>query len=141
MARDERRHTLCTSCDLPLEISAQAKSVSCPHCHNRVITEALVVKDYVAVRRFTTANHMRITRKGIVYASVRADDLEVEGVLEGEAVSMTAIHLTKTAKVKGKLRARTLQLDWGATLVGDVRIGPAEVPELENLRAVEDASR
>ncbi len=127
------RRTLCTHCDAPLDVDAEAKSVSCPHCHQRVITEALTVKEYVAVRRFHTANRMRITKKGLVYATVRADELEIEGTLEGGAFAMGKIHLKKTAKVKGDLRARSLQIDVGATLVGEVRIGPAEVPELENL--------
>lgn len=127
------RHILCTHCNLPLEVDRAAKSVSCRHCHKRVITEALTVKDYVAVRRFHTANRMRITKKGIVFASVRADDLQVEGVLEGEVLALGAIRLSKHAKVKGKIRARRLEMAVGATLVGEVRIGPDCVPELDNL--------
>ena len=124
-----RRRILCTHCSLVLEVDEAAKSVSCSHCHKRVITEALTVKDYVAVRKFHTANRMRITKKGIVYASVKADDLEVDGVLEGDVLAMHGIRLTKRAKVKGDLRGRTLEVQPGATLVGEVRIGPDCVPE------------
>jgi len=124
------RHTLCTQCDLTLDVDETAKSVNCRHCNTRVITEAMVVAEYVAVRRFATANRMRITKKGIVYASVRADALEVEGVLQGDAVSLTSIRITKTANVKGSLRAASLSLEPGATFVGDVAIGPAQVPEV-----------
>lgn len=112
--------------------------MSCHHCHQRVVTEALTVKDYVAVRRFNTANRMRITKKGIVYAAVRADDLEVEGVLEGGAMAMGLIHLKKTAKVKGDLRASRLAVDWGATFVGELNIGPDAVPELANLETLDE---
>jgi cytoskeletal protein CcmA (bactofilin family) len=98
-----------------------------------VITEALDVKDYVAVRRFHTANRMRITKKGIVYAAVRADELEIEGVLEGSALALDTIRLGRKAKVKGDLRASRLEVAKGATLVGHVEIGPSAVPELENL--------
>lgn len=128
-----RRRILCTHCSLPLDVDVAAKSVNCRHCHKRVITEALRVKDYVAVRRFHTANRMHITRKGIVFAAVRADDLEVDGVLEGNAVAFHTIRLGRRARVKGSLRARCLVVEPGATLVGDVRIGPEQVPELENL--------
>lgn len=107
--------------------------MSCPHCHQRVVTEALDVKDYVAVRRFHTANRMCITKKGIVYAAVRADELVVEGVLEGAALSMGAIRIGKKAKVKADLRALRLAFELGAEFEGDVRIGPDQVPELMNL--------
>lgn len=129
-----RRRILCTHCALPLEVDEAAKSVNCRHCHKRVITEALTVKDYVAVRRFNTANRMHITKKGIVFASVRADDLEVDGVLEGNVLSLGAIHLGKRARVKGDLRGLRLSVELGAALVGDVRIGPDQVPELDALR-------
>lgn len=124
------RRTLCTQCDLALDVDETAKSVNCRHCNTRVITEAMVVNEYVAVRRFATANRMRITKKGIVYASVRADALEVEGVLQGDAVSLTSIRVAKSAQVKGSLRGATLSLEVGATFVGDVAIGPTQVPEV-----------
>lgn len=125
------RRTLCTQCDRPLDVDDAAKSVSCPHCNTRVVTEAMVVEAYVAVRRFATANRMRITKKGIVYAAVRADALEVDGVLQGDAVSLTSIRVGKTANVKGSLRAATLALEPGASFVGEVAIGPTMVPEVE----------
>jgi hypothetical protein len=132
-AAPDRRRILCTTCDLPFEIAREAKSVNCPHCHNRVITEEMDISGYVAVRKFTTANRMRIRKKGRVYAAVRADDLEVEGFLQGEALALHGIRILKGAIVAAAIRAPRLVLDPGATLVGDVRIGPGEVPELENL--------
>lgn len=124
------RRILCTHCDNPLEIASGAKSVNCRYCHQRVITEPLVVKDYVAMRRLSVANRIRITKKGIVFSAVKADDLQVEGVLEGQAVAWGTIHLKKTARVKAALRARSLAVDVGAQLVGEMRIGPREVPEV-----------
>jgi hypothetical protein len=89
----DKRRILCVHCSRPLEVDVGAKSVNCRHCHKRVITEALTVKDYVAVRRFETANRLHITKKGIVYAAVRADDLVVDGVLEGSALALGGRHL------------------------------------------------
>lgn len=133
----EQRWTLCTACDAAVRVSMHAKSISCPHCHARVVTEALEVDGYVAVRRFATANRMHVTKKGIVVAAVRADDLVIDGTLTGDAVSMTGIRVGRQAKVKADLRASWLQVDDGASLVGELRIGPDEVPELQNLSAVE----
>src|SRR5437773_1295369 len=85
------RRILCTQCDRPLEVDEGAKSVNCMHCNTRVVTEAMTVDAYVAVRRFTTANRMKITKKGLVYASVRADALEIEGFLQGDAFALPDI--------------------------------------------------
>lgn len=116
-----------------LDVATDAKSVNCPHCNTRVVTEPLDVSEYVAVRRFATANRMHITKKGKVFAAVRADELHVEGFLHGDAVSLTRLRLAKTAHVTGNVRAAFLSLEPGATLVGYVRIGPSEVPELGRL--------
>jgi cytoskeletal protein CcmA (bactofilin family) len=80
---------------------------------------------------------MRITKKGKVYASVRADALVVEGFLQGDAVSLTSLRIAKGAKVVGNVRAASLVLEPGATLVGAVRVGPGEVPEVASLLAAE----
>jgi cytoskeletal protein CcmA (bactofilin family) len=137
----ENRWTLCTACDAAIQIASVAKSVNCPHCHTRVVTEAMDVNGYVAVRRFAVANRMHITKKGIVFASVRADSLRVDGTLQGDAVSMTGIELGKGAKVRGSLRASWLQMEDGATFSGEVIIGPDEVPELQNLEGAGEPER
>ena len=128
-----QRRILCTHCTRPLDVDAGAKSVNCRHCHKRVITEALTVKDYVAMRRFETANRLHITKKGIVFAAVKADDLQVDGVLEGSALAFGSIRLSKRARVKGPLRARRLAVENGATYSGELRIGPEHVEELAKL--------
>ncbi len=128
MARERapaEREILCTHCDGPLRVAAQAKSVSCTHCHQRVVCEALTVKDYVAVRVFRTANSMHITRKGIVFAAVRAETLRIEGQLQGEAVALGALVIGRTARVSGRVRAAALTVEEGATLEGEVCAGPA----------------
>lgn len=130
---EPERRTLCTSCDRCLVVSTHAKSVSCPYCNQRVVTEDLVVKDYVAVRRFRVANRMRITRKALVYAAVRADELEIEGLLQGDAVALHRIHLGRKARVSGNLRASRLSVDEGATFEGQLHIGPEHMPELQSL--------
>jgi DNA-directed RNA polymerase subunit RPC12/RpoP len=129
------RRTLCTQCDGPLDVLEEAKSVVCRHCGGRVVVEALEVGEYVAVRRFATANRMHLKKKAKVYAAVRADDLAIDGFLQGEAVSLTSIRVSKSAQVSGTLRALRISIEPGATLVGDVRVGPDQVPEIDNLRS------
>lgn len=129
------RVSLCTQCNEVLEFADEAKSVNCRHCNTRVVTEALDLSEYVAVRRVATANRVRITKKGKVFAAVRADAVEIEGFLQGDVVSLSGIRIRKTAHVKGDLRCAWLSLEPGAVLVGDLRVGPQEVPEVGSLAA------
>ncbi len=133
MAASKDRLTLCTSCDQPMQINVNAKSVSCRHCHQRVITESSRVTNYMAIRNFKVANHVHITRKGLVFANVRADDLKIEGRVTGNVFSLQGVHIGKKASVEGNVRASWLVVDKGATLVGDIRVGPDEVPELRSI--------
>ncbi len=133
----QQRLTLCTSCDKPLKMDVSAKSVSCPACNARVICEPMRVKDYVAVRNLKVANHVHITKKGIVVANIRADDLEIDGRLTGNVVSLQGVVISRKAEVKGDVRASWLEVEVGAMLVGNMRIGPDQLPELE---AVKQAS-
>ena len=137
----DHRWTLCTSCDRALQIATSAKSVNCPHCHTRVITEALDVDGYVAVRRFATANRMHITKKGIVFAAVRADALRVDGTLQGDAVSMTG-HRARQGREgpRHAPRRRGSASRTAPCLSGEVAIGPDEVPELQNLEGAGEAN-
>lgn len=109
----------------------QAKSVSCKHCNGRVICERLDIKDYVAVRALRTANTMRLRKKAIVNAALWAEQIDIEGRLTGDAISLGAIHVKRKAQIRGNLRARSLSVEEGASLVGEMRIGRRHIPEWE----------
>ena len=78
-----------------------------------------------------------IARSPILNGRVKSFDdsaaREVDGVLEGDALALGGIRLSKRAKVKGDLRASTLAIEVGASFCGELRIGPDEVPELGNI--------
>ncbi len=137
-SKGQQRRILCTNCDEPLLIAAGAKSVSCTSCHKRVITEAAVIKEYVAVRKYYIANDMHIRKKGLVYASLRAESIRIDGFLQGDALAMVSIYVSKTAKINGDLRAPSIKIEKGATITGTIRVGAKQVPELKNL--MRDAS-
>ncbi|MDA1194554.1 MAG: polymer-forming cytoskeletal protein [Planctomycetota bacterium] len=123
------RRILCTSCGGLLVVAYEAKSVNCSHCHQRVICEALVIRDYVAVRRLRTANTVHITKKGNVLASIWCESLTVDGRLKGEAIALERMTLTRKAEVQGDLRAMCLTVEEGAILSGTMRIGPEHIPQ------------
>ena len=133
------RRILCTSCGGLLSVAREAKSVNCRHCHQRVICEPLVLKDYVAVRKLRTANAIHITKKGNVVASLWCEDLKVDGRLKGDAISLGGMQISKRAQVQADLRARSLSIADGAELRGEMRIGPEQIPLHEAMVASDEA--
>ena len=55
-------------------------------------------------------------------------------------MSLGAVHFGKKARVKGNVRAVAFSMEAGATLVGDVTVGPDEVPELRRLQEARAAA-
>ena len=135
------RRILCTSCGGVLVIAYQAKSVSCRHCNGRVICEALDIKEYVAVRHLRTANSMRLRKKAIVNAALWAEEIDIEGRLQGDAISLGLLRIRKKAQVQGNLRARRLIFEEGASFVGEVRIGRKHIPDWEREPPVTEAQQ
>lgn len=119
-------------------VAREAKSVNCKHCHQRVICEALVIKDYVAVRKLRTANRIEITKKGNVVASLWCEDLLIDGRLKGDAISLGPMRITKRAQVAGELRAMSLTIAEGALVSGVMRIGPDQIPKHEAMTPAVD---
>ena len=116
-------------------MAREAKSVNCRHCHQRVICEALTIKDYVAVRKLRTANRIHITKKGNVVASLWCEDLVVDGRLKGDAIALGSMEVSKRAEIQGDLRATSLRIATGAQLRGVMRIGPEHIPQHEAMLA------
>jgi hypothetical protein len=125
------RRILCTSCGEALIVAYKAQSVCCRHCNGRVVCEPFDIKDYVAVRNLRTANSMRLRKKAIVNAALWAEEIRVEGRLRGDAISLGGILITRTAEVVGGLRALTLVVEEGASLVGEMRIGRRHIPAFD----------
>ena len=121
-------------------MAREAKSVNCHHCHQRVICEALVIKDYVAVRKLRTANKIHITKKGNVVASLWCEDLAIDGRLKGDAIALGSMRVSKKAQIQGDLRATSLRVDDGAVVSGIMRIGPEHIPQHDAMLASERAS-
>ena len=119
-------------------MAREAKSVNCHHCHQRVICESLSIKDYVAVRKLRTANAIHITKKGNVVAAIWCEDLVVDGRLKGDSIALGSVRVSKRAQITGGLRARSLSVAEGATLVGEMRIGPEHIPQHDAILASDE---
>jgi cytoskeletal protein CcmA (bactofilin family) len=59
---------------------------------------------------------------GRIAGEVTAVNLRIEGQLEGE-ITAEALEMGPTASMEGKLLCQTLELAFGATLSGEIKVG------------------
>lgn len=126
--RVETREVLCTHCDLPIEIPATAMSVSCRHCHRRVIIEDLKIRAYHAVTRVATAGRVEVMKKGQLVAHIRVNELAVEGKVKGDITALGRVAIGKKATVEGDVSCRSLSIEAGAKLCGRYLVDPGFAP-------------
>jgi DNA-directed RNA polymerase subunit RPC12/RpoP len=122
------RDVVCTHCERAIEIPATAMSVSCRHCHRRVIIEDLEIKTYHAVVRLATAGKVEIDKKGTLVADVRVNELAVEGTVKGDVVALDRVTVGKKGTIEGDVSCRSLSVEAGAKLKGQFRVDPKFVP-------------
>ncbi len=122
------REVVCTHCEKTIEIPATAMSVSCRHCHRRVIIEDLEIKTYHAVMRVATAGRVEVQKKGTLVADVRVNELAVEGNLKGNVTALDRVAVGKKATLEGNVSCRKLSVEPGAKLQGHYRVDPGFVP-------------
>ena len=128
--RVETREVMCTHCDRPIDIPATAMSVSCRHCHRRVIIEDLQIKSYHAVTRLATAGRLEVAKRGKLVAQVRVQEMVVEGQVEGDVTALDRLDIAKKAAVIGDVCCRRLTVQLGAKLAGHFTVDPNFTPEI-----------
>jgi len=133
------REVVCTHCEKAIEIPATAMSVSCRHCHRRVIIEDLEIKSYHAVTRVATAGKIDVQKKGTLVADVRVNELAIEGSLKGNVVALDRVAVGKKGTLEGDVCCRKLFVEPGAKLQGHFRVDPGFVPEPTAAREAADA--
>lgn len=68
---------------------------------------------------------------GEIGGNLRGLDITVEGFVNGDVMSKGFLHITKSAKIFGKIYANEISVEKGAELNGKVNVGKdIEVPEL-----------
>lgn len=133
------REVVCTHCEKTIEIPATAMSVSCRHCHRRVIIEDLEIKSYHAVTRVATAGRIDVQKKGTLVADIRVRELALEGSLKGDVVALDRVVVGKKATLEGDVCCRKLSVEPGAKLQGHFRVDPGFVPAPVTSREAADA--
>lgn len=115
----------CYHCGRDHEVSARARSTTCPHCYRAVNMDDLVVRtDWSG--KLATCGWVRIEKKAHVAARTVDAGLGVEvlGSLESAVNTPGPVVLGRRARLKGCVHATSLEVPEGAVLESTmVRIG------------------
>lgn len=68
-----------------------------------------------------------VGKEGVVRGEIRTQDALVAGEVAGTLLAASRLEIQATAKVKGEIRARRLQLEEGAILNGEIHMGEVEL--------------
>jgi DNA-directed RNA polymerase subunit RPC12/RpoP len=130
----------CTYCRAPIEVSQQAMSIFCPHCHKRVVCEDYCIRSYHAVRLFATCGDIVVEKKGHVVAPVLANSLVVRGLVKGNVRVQSVVEIDQSGTIQGNVESPRLILHDGGKLIGECRIVPIRTKPQEEPSAQEPAA-
>jgi DNA-directed RNA polymerase subunit RPC12/RpoP len=130
----------CTYCGAPIEVSQQAMSVFCPHCHKRVVCEDYCIKSYHAVRLFATCGDIVVEKKGHVVAPVLANSLLVRGLVKGNVRAQSLVEIDQSGTIQGNVESPRLILRDGGKLIGECRIVPIR-PKPQDEPSAQEAAK
>ena len=117
----------CPMCSGTQEVGATAQSVVCRHCNNTIKVGDQKITQYSATVSLETCGSLTIEKKGALVAQKRvvASSLILKGSLKGNTTIYETAHIAAGAQLVGELKARSLQVEDGATIKGFVQINPA----------------
>src|SRR6266446_5426840 len=81
----------CCHCSGPVRVSIRAISVSCPHCHQRVALENVIVRGAYTGRSLVTCGDVLVEESGRIAAPVRAQNITVHGVIKAPVVAVATL--------------------------------------------------
>ena len=126
MAAGKKRRTVqCPHCDAPIDVGGMTMSTVCPSCMKNARVEDLNVDTYWAGVEFFTAGKVKVEKRAVLVARVRALSLQVDGEVKGAVDLREGIRIGKQGRVLGDVRAPSLKVDEGAVLIGRVEITPS----------------
>lgn len=112
----------CTHCAGELEVAERALSTVCPHCQKRLVLESFRIRTHYAVRLFGTCGDIFVEKRGQVVATIRADNVTVNGRVRGDVTARGRVKIGPHGSLKGNITAPRLQVESGAALNGYLRI-------------------
>ncbi len=119
----------CTHCEGVVAVGGRAISVVCPHCNKRLVVGDVLVDKYRAVRKVATCGDIVVASRGHLVASVKAENLTVNGKLRGDVFVRGRVAIESTGSLTGDVEAPLLRVESGGLLNGIVRIGDKQPPK------------
>ncbi len=118
------RQVRCIHCGASNEVAQRAMSIFCMYCHKRLILEDYVIKSFQGLKGYSTCGNVVVEKGGQVVAFVQANNLDVRGILRGNAEVLGRVEVASTGFLQGDVCAPALTVEEGAQFKGFCRIGP-----------------
>ena len=100
-----------------------------------------LVLDGQVVGTIALGGDLHIAKRGTLLGNSQGNEMQIDGVVEGNAVAHNSITLGRHARVQGKLKAKSVILNPGAQFSGEIEMDvilPEEL--LETLNDKEDSN-
>jgi hypothetical protein len=123
----DHKQVTCPYCEHRERVSEYAFSVACRHCNRRIELRDLDVRSHLR-ENIHSGSVVRILSSGSVRGAVRANEVIVQGSVNGDVVAGERLRITATGVVRGNLRTRRLEMEEGARFHGDANIGEQAFP-------------
>lgn len=127
------RTVQCYHCRKAFDVPARAMSISCPWCYQRVTLDDMVIKDTCWTSKVQTCGRVHVKKKGVLVASLveACEGIYVEGVVDGNIVCHGPVHVGPKARIKGTLKAPSIQVEPGGEIDGGFLQIASERPTLK----------
>ncbi|MFW0862693.1 MAG: bactofilin family protein [Candidatus Komeilibacteria bacterium] len=88
------------------------------------ISDNDIIIDGEVVGNISTANNLRIGRGAVVKAKIDAKNAYIAGKVTGNVTVKDKLKITDSATIKGNVTAKLLDVEQGASLVGQCKVDP-----------------
>lgn len=81
-----------------------------------------IIIDGEVVGNISTANNLRVGKGAVVKAKIDAKNAYIAGKIVGNVTVKDKLKITETASIKGNIAARILEVEQGASLIGQCKV-------------------
>ncbi len=126
-APPDRQTIVCLNCQKSMEVGTRVISATCKHCGKPLRFEDLLINAYEPKKRAVeTYGTIVVEKKGKCWAErIFCGGMIVRGKVHGPVTSGGPVRVGPKAEIKGDVTAPALEVDAGAILDGNYRIGEA----------------
>jgi len=121
-----QRAIRCYHCRHQFEVGGRAMTTSCPKCSKPLLVDDVEVKTLEAVRKIQTCGRLVVRKKGHVIAQLveAHGGIDVEGIMEANALSGATVRIAAKAVWKGGCNAPSVIIEDGCRIAGGYFVVP-----------------